>query len=190
MNICWLCNWKKRTQPYYLSSLIEIFNHKLITPGMCKSIFKLWLTTQNNLTLAETLFLNQENQMVTFIHNSCRNKLRNLSRRKQPLDGNKKSNKRRCLRRENKIFDFKKQCFYYNGTCIVDTKHPDRNKFEEVRTKDTTIYKQTLNICKIRKDNLAKHMEFCLLYINDLVAEKQDITFACRKNFESRALFQ
>ena len=134
---------------------------------------------QINLTLAETLFLNQENQMVTFIHNSCRNELRNPSRRKQPPNGNKKSNKRRSLRRENKSFDFKKQCFYYNGTCIVDTKHPDRNKFEEVRTKDTTIYKQTLNICK-----------FCLLYINDLVAEKQDITFTCKKNFESRALFQ
>ena len=31
--------------------------------------------------------------------------------------------------------DFQKQCFYCNGTCIVDNKHPDQNKFEEVRTK-------------------------------------------------------
>ena len=49
-----------------------------------------------------------------------------------------------------KMEDFQKQCFYCNGTC----------KSEEVRTKDTTIYKQTLNICKIRKDDLAKHIEF------------------------------
>ena len=51
---------------------------------------------------------------------------------------------------EMKMEDFQKQCFYCNGTC----------KSEEVRTKDTTIYKQTLNICKIRKDDLAKHIEF------------------------------
>ena len=58
--------------------------------------------------------------------------------------------------------------FYCNETCIADTKHPDRNKFEEVRAED--IAKLTLNICKIRKDGLAKHIEFRLLQINDLVA--------------------
>ena len=42
--------------------------------------------------------------------------------------------------------------FYYNETYIVDVKQPNRNKFEEVRTKDTAIYKLKLNICKIRKD--------------------------------------
>ena len=61
---------------------------------------------------------------------------------------------------EMKMEDFQKQCLYCNGTCIVDNEHPDQNKFEEVRTKDTTIYKQTLNICKIKTDNLAKRIEF------------------------------
>ena len=43
--------------------------------------------------------------------------------------------------------------FYCIGTCIVDSKHPDWNKFEEIRKKGTAIYKQTLNISKIRKDD-------------------------------------
>ena len=89
---------------------------------------------QSNLTpLDETLILNQENQTATFIHNSCRTELRNLSRRKRPPDEDEKSNKRLCLRSENERFDFKKQCFHCNCTCMVDTKHSDRNKFEEVR---------------------------------------------------------
>ena len=49
---------------------------------------------------------------------------------------------------KNERFDFKKQFLYCDGTCIGDTKHPDPNKFEEVRTKDTAIHKQILNICR------------------------------------------
>ena len=30
---------------------------------------------------------------------------------------------------------------------------PDRNKFEEVRTKDTMVHKKTLAICKIKMTN-------------------------------------
>ena len=90
----------------------------------------------------------------------------------------------RCLRSENGRFNFKKQCFYCNGTCIVDTKHPHRNEFEKIRTKDTTIYKQTLNICKIREDNLAKRTELSLLSINGLVAAEARYHVTCRKNFE------
>ena len=139
---------------------------------------------QSNLTpLAETL--NQENQTATVIHNSWRTELRNLCRRKRPPDEDDKLNKRRCLRTENERSDFKKQCFYCNGTCIVDTKHPDRNKFEELRTKDTAIYKETLKICKIRKDTLAKRIELRLLLTNDLVAAAARHYITCRKNFEN-----
>ena len=95
-----------------------------------------------------------------------------------------KSNKRRCLRSENERFDFKKQCFYINGTRIVDTKHPDRKKFEEVRAKNIAIYKQTLNISKIRKDDLAKPIELRLRSINDLVPAEERYQVTCRKNFE------
>ena len=90
-----------------------------------------------------------------------------------------------CLRSENERFDFKKQCFYCNGICIVDTKHPDSNKFEEVRTKDTAIYKQTMNICKIRKDDLVKRIELHFQSINDLVAAEARCHITCRKNFEN-----
>ena len=140
---------------------------------------------QSNLTpLPETLISNQGNKLATFIHNSCWIKLRNLSRRKRPPDEDEKLNEMRCLRSENGRFNFKKQCFYCNGTCIVDTKHPHRNEFEKIRTKDTTIYKQTLNICKIREDNLAKRTELSLLSINGLVAAEARYHVTCRKNFE------
>ena len=49
--------------------------------------------------------------------------LRNLSQRKRTRDEDENSNKRRCLRNGNEKFDFKKQCFYCNGTCIVDNKN-------------------------------------------------------------------
>ena len=75
--------------------------------------------------------------------------------------------------------------FYYNETCIADTKHPDRNKFEEVRTKDIAIYKLTLNIFKIRKDDLAKHIELRLLQINDLVAAEARYHVTYKKNSEN-----
>ena len=141
---------------------------------------------QSDLTLlVETLISNQEDQTATFIHNNCRTELRNLSRRKGPPNEDEKSDKRRCLRSENERFDFKKKCFYCSGTCIIHTKHPDRNKFEEVRTKDTAIYKQTLNICKIIKNDLAKCIELRLLSINDLVAAEARYHVTCRKNFEN-----
>ena len=75
--------------------------------------------------------------------------------------------------------------FYCNETCIADTKHPDRNKFEEVRTKDIAIYKLTLNIFKIRKDDLAKHIELRLLQINDLVAAEARYHVTYKKNSEN-----
>ena len=58
---------------------------------------------------------------------------------KNPTDEDEKSNKSQCLKTKNERFDFKRQCFYSSVTCIIDTKHSYRNKFEEVRTKDTTI---------------------------------------------------
>ena len=67
--------------------------------------------------------------------------------------------------------------FYYDETCIV-------HKFEEIKTKDTAIYKLTLNICKIRKGNLAKNIEFRLLWINELVAAEARYHITCKMKFE------
>ena len=66
----------------------------------------------------ETLILNQENQTATFIHNSCRTELRNLSRRKRPPDEDEKSNQRLCLRSENERFDFKKKYDVKRNTTV------------------------------------------------------------------------
>ena len=43
--------------------------------------------------------------------------------------------------------------------CSIDFKRPDRNKFEEVRTKDAQIQKNTLAICKNKDDKQAKPIE-------------------------------
>ena len=55
--------------------------------------------------------------------------------------------------------------FYCESLCVADFKHQDRNKFEKVRTKDTTIYKNTLAICKNRNDKQVKSIERSLLVI-------------------------
>ena len=52
-------------------------------------------------------------------------------------------------------------------------------------TKDNAIYKQTLNICEIRKGDLAKQTERCVLYINDFVAAEARYHVTYRKNFEN-----
>ena len=46
-----------------------------------------------------------------------------------------------------------KSRFYCDKVCFVDSKHPDRNPFEMVATKDTGIYRNTLELCKFREDD-------------------------------------
>ena len=87
-------------------------------------------------------------------------------------------------RSENKRLDFKTQCFYCESLCVVDFKYPDRNKFEEVRTKDTFIHKNTLAICKNRDDKQAKSIEGILLVVNDLVVAEAKYHVSCRVNLE------
>ncbi|CAK8676674.1 unnamed protein product [Clavelina lepadiformis] len=55
-------------------------------------------------------------------------------------------------------------------TCMFDERHPDRNKFEEVRTKSSGIYYVTLALCQSRDDELAKTVQARLLSAHDLVA--------------------
>ena len=69
---------------------------------------------------------------------------------------------------------------------IEDLKHPDCNKFEEVRTKVTMIHKNTHAIFKNTDDKQAKPIEGSLLVANDLVAAeaKNHISCRVRVNFE------
>ena len=62
-------------------------------------------------------------------------------------------------------FDFKKQCFYCIKVCEYDDKHPERNKFEYVRTMDSGI-----PICQQRNDKFSMLVEMRLLSVSDLVA--------------------
>ena len=104
-------------------------------------------------SLAESLLKNKEINKETLIHNKCRTELRNVSRKRlSTTEYVNFSNKSLSARSESKRFDFKTQCFYCEIPC-VDFKHPHRNKFEEVRTKDTMVHKKTLAICKIKMTN-------------------------------------
>ena len=128
---------------------------------------------------------NKEINKVKFIHNQCRTELRNAFRKiLSTMEYVNSSNKRISTRSESKCFDFKTQCFYCESPCVVDFKHPDRNKFEEVRTRDTMIHKNTLAICKNRNDKQGKSIEGRLLVLNDLVAAEATYNVSCRVNFE------
>ena len=88
----------------------------------------------NSPSLAESLQKNEEINKVTFIHNQFRTELRNGSRKRlSTTEYVNSSNKKLSTRSRSKRFDFKTQCCYCENPCVVDFKHPDRNKFEEVR---------------------------------------------------------
>ena len=72
-------------------------------------------------------------------------------------------------------------CFYCESLCVVDFKHPLSNKFEEVRSKDTMVHKNTLAICKTRDDKQAKSIEGRLLAVNDLVPAEAEYHVSCHK---------
>ena len=75
----------------------------------------------------------------------------------------------------------KTRCFYCESLCLVDLKHPQSHKFEEVRSKDTMVHKNTLAICKNRDDKQAKSIEGRLLVVNDLVPTEAKYHFLCHK---------
>ena len=81
--------------------------------------------------------------------------------------------------------DFKSQCFYCGNLCVFDRKHPDRNKFVEVRTISNTIHKLTLDICKTRDDETGRIVETRLLGVSDLVAAEAKYHVSCRIKFEN-----
>ena len=83
---------------------------------------------------------NKTNQIPTFIHLSCRNFLKNQSRPKWTSTSQDEiGSAKRISRSEIERFNFKEQCFYCGQLCFFDTKHPDRNEFQQVSTKDTKI---------------------------------------------------
>ena len=134
--------------------------------------------------LSLTLSSNKENRKTTYVHNSCRTKLKNQARpnkRKSTCDDQPSSSKWIS----EGTFDFKTKCFFCENSCIFDKKYPDRNKFTEVRTILTNLYKQTLDICKTRNDDIAKAIKTRLVSVSDLVAAEARYHVACRTKFEN-----
>ena len=64
-----------------------------------------------------------------------------------------KNKKRQCPRRENERFHFKKQCFTAMVLVSLILNTQTGTSLRRLEKKDTAIYKQTLNISKIRKDD-------------------------------------
>ena len=128
---------------------------------------------------------NKKNNIKTYTHKNCRTKLRNQSRptkRKSSGDPAPRSSKR--LR--GVVFDFKKSCFYCEKPCQYDERHPDRFKrYWEVRTVETDIHKETLDLCKLRNDEYAMNIQRRLLSVKDLVAPEARYHVSCRSSFET-----
>ena len=64
-----------------------------------------------------------------------------------------KNKKRQFPRRENERFDFKKQCFTALVVVSLILNTQTGTSLRRLEKKETAIYKQTLNIPKIRKDD-------------------------------------
>jgi len=69
--------------------------------------------------------------------------------------------------------------------CIFDPKHPDRNKFIEVRTISSNIHKLTLTICKACDDEATKTVENRVINVHDLVAAEARYHIMYRRSFEN-----
>ena len=133
--------------------------------------------------LSSKLISNKTNNIITYIHKSCRTNLRNQSRKRKSSDEpGARSSKRIC----GGVFDFKKLCFYCEKPCEFDRKHPDRFKmYFEVRTLDTDIHKETLDMCNLRNDETAMNVQRRLLSVKDLVAPEARYHVECRVKFEN-----
>ena len=142
------------------------------------------LAVKSGLTSLESMLRHHKQEKIsTFTHVSCRTKLRTqtLPAKKGSPSTVESTSKRLC----EGSFNFKSQCFYCGTECIFDKKHPDRNKFIEVRTISTNIHKQTLAICEARDDVTSKTVETRLLSVNDLVAAEARYHISCRTKFEN-----
>ncbi len=137
--------------------------------------------------LASTLRHQKQNQINTYIHLKCRNDLKNKARptKRRASSSEDSTPAKRMKRSDDKQFNFKENCFYCEKLCSFDSKHPDRDPFIKVTTKDTAIHHYTMNICKSRQDSLSKSIEMRLLNVSDLVAAEARYHKICRSNFEN-----
>ena len=93
--------------------------------------------------------------------------------------------KRVARRSDPRLFDFKRQCFYCEKSCIDDRKYSDSKNFETASTINTNIYTSTLKTCRDREGNCAKKTERRLLGISDIVTPEARYHSACRSSFEN-----
>ena len=80
-------------------------------------------------TLVDKLKLNKRTKAKTYIHLSCRNFLKNRSRKRSTTTNTNDTEQPTRAKLEH--FDFKTQCFYCGGNCIYVSKNssPNLKKF-------------------------------------------------------------
>ena len=125
--------------------------------------------------LTKILRNNKTTQKPTYIHSSCRTYMNNKTRAKRTSDFQDVISAKRSTpeyvssstRSTKGDFDFKKHWFYCTKLCEYTDKHPERNKFEYVRTTGSGILKTTLAVCQQRNDTFSKLIEMRFLSVSD-----------------------
>ncbi|XP_065674292.1 uncharacterized protein LOC136091193 [Hydra vulgaris] len=183
-SVCALCG-KMKLEGDSLSQVGARFGRNVDNQGALGKLIECALKLDLNVLVNE-LNKKQETGEKVFIHSSCRTKLRNQSKSIKRSQASMETpiERKRSTRSEQILFNFKEQCFYCGNMCTLDSRHPERNNFIEVRTKSSKIYHATLELCNERNDFLSKTVEARLLNINDLVAVEARYHIYCRAKFE------
>ena len=183
-SVCALCG-KMKLEGDSLSQVGARFGRNVDNQGALGKLIECALKLDLNVLVNE-LNKKQETGEKVFIHSSCRTKLRNQSKliKRSQASMETPIERKRSTRSEQIFFNFKEQCFYCGNMCTLDSRHPERNNFIEVRTKSSKIYHATLELCNERNDFLSKTVKARLLNINDLVAVEARYHIYCRAKFE------
>jgi len=114
------------------------------------------------------------------IHRRCQKDVYNNLKRKSwnladQVDGPSKSAKRL----ERTAFQWKRDCFFCEKACKIDSKHPNRVDWQEVRT--LPMREKIIKICGERGDK--SELKRRLLCVHDLVAVEGRYHKRCKQEF-------
>lgn len=129
---------------------------------------------------------NKENEVPLFINLSCRGFLidKSLSKRKSTTEDESSYTKPLSRGSEFGHLYFRKQCFSCEKVRFTDKKHPIRDIFGKVGTRDPKTHMKTLELCESRNHSYAKISKKHLLNVSDLVAMEARYQLSCRPSFE------
>lgn len=129
---------------------------------------------------------NKVNEVPLFNNLSCRGFLKEKSLSKQKSTTEEESSRTKPLSRGSEFghLDFRKQCFSCEKVRFTDEKHPNRDIFEKVGTRDPKTQIKTLELCESRDHSYDKTSKRRLLNVSDLVVMEARHQSPCRPSFE------